>query len=94
MLFNAVADALEWIAKHLSTEFLWHYLNNFVTISHPQTDECAFSLHLLTDLCARLGVLLATEEVKGPNTCLPFLGIEIDSIAQELGLPADKLIWL
>ena len=27
-LFNAVADALEWIAKHMGIEFLWHYLDN------------------------------------------------------------------
>ena len=93
-LFNAVADALEWIAKHLGIEFLWHYLDDFVTIGRPQSDECAFSLHLLIELCARLGVPLAIEKVEGPSTCLPFLGIEIDSIAQELRLPADKLMRL
>ena len=51
-LFNAVADVLEWIAKHLGIEFLWHYLDDFITIRHPETEECAFSLHLLMDLCA------------------------------------------
>jgi hypothetical protein len=90
-LFNTVADALEWIAKHLGTEFLWHFLDYSITISRPETEECAFSLHLL---CARLGIPLAIEKVEGPSTCLPFLGIEIDSIAQELRLPADKLIRL
>lgn len=93
-LFNAVADALEWIAKHLGAEFLWHYLDDFITVGRPQTDECAFSLQLLTDLCARLGVPLAMEKIEGPSTCLPFLGIEIDSISQELRLPADKLMRL
>ena len=93
-LFNAVADALEWIAKHLGIEFLWHYLDDFITIGRPETEECAFSLHLLMDLCARLGIPLAIEKVEGPSTCLPFLGIEIDSVAQELRLPADKLLRL
>ena len=34
-LFNAIADALEWIARHLGVEFLWHYLDDFITIGRP-----------------------------------------------------------
>ena len=90
-LFNALADALEWIAKHLGVEFLWHYLDDFITVGRPGTDDCAFQLKLLIELCHRLGVPLALEKIEGPNTCLPFLGIEIDSIAQELHLPLEKL---
>ena len=90
-LFNALTDALEWIAKRLGIEFLWHYLDDFITTGRPDSEECAFFLHLLINLCARLGLPLAREKVEGPSTCLPFLGIEIDSIAQELRLPAEKL---
>ena len=39
-------------------------------------------------------VPLAIEKVEGPSTCLPFLGIEIDSVTQELTLSADKLLQL
>ena len=90
-LFNALADALEWIAKRLGIEFLWHYLDDFITIGRPGSEECTFFLHLLINLCSRLGIPLATEKVEGPSTCLPFLGIEIDSVAQELRLPMVKL---
>ena len=93
-LFNALADGLEWIGKQLGIEFLWHYLDDFITIGRPHTEECAFSLHLLTELCTRLGIPLAVEKVEGPSTCLPFLGIEIDSVAQELRLTAEKLTRL
>ena len=30
-LFNILVDALKWIAKRLGIEFLWHYLDNFIT---------------------------------------------------------------
>ena len=90
-LFNAIADALEWIARHLGVEFLWHYLDDFITIGRSNSDECHFHLHVLCEVCQRLGVPLASEKIVGPSTCLPFLGIVIDSVAQELRLPADKL---
>ena len=38
-LFNAIADALEWIARHLGVEFLWHYLDDFITIGRPDSEE-------------------------------------------------------
>ena len=37
---------------------------------------------------------ISSRESRGPSTCLPFLGIEIDSVAQELRLPLEKLQWL
>ena len=43
--FSIIADALEWIAKHLGVEFLWHYLDDFIIVGHPESDECGFHLH-------------------------------------------------
>ena len=90
-LFNAIADALEWIARHLGVEFLWHYLDDFITIGRPESEECHLHLQALCEVCRRLGVPLASEKVEGPSTCLSFLGIVIDSVALELRLPDDKL---
>ena len=50
-LFNAIADTLEWIAKHMGIEFQRHYLDDFITIGHPGSEECIAHLHLLIDLC-------------------------------------------
>ena len=90
-LFNAITDAWEWIARHLGVEFLWHYLDDFITIGRPESEECHLHLQALCEVCRRLGVSLASEKVEGPSTCLSFLGIVIDSIALELRLPDDKL---
>jgi hypothetical protein len=39
----------------------------------------------------RLGLPIAPEKTEGPATVLSFLGIEIDTIAMEIRLPAGKL---
>ena len=61
-LFNAVVDALEWIAKLMGIKFLWHYLDDFIIIGHPDTEQCAFFLHLLINLCTHLSIPLAIEK--------------------------------
>ena len=44
--------------------------------------------------CTDLGVPLAMEKLEGPTHCITFLGIEIDTQAGTLCLPADRLFWL
>ena len=48
----------------------------------------------LISLFHHLGVPLAPDKVCGPTTCITFLGIEIDSIAHTVRLPADKFTAL
>ena len=44
--------------------------------------------------CEALGFTLAPEKQEGPTTRLVFLGIDIDTVAGRLSLPADKLVRL
>ena len=90
-LFNVAADLLQWIAKHHGVTPLLHYLDDFLTLGPPQSDACHHNLNTLIHLCHRLGVPLALEKVEGPTTCLPFLGIILDSEHMEVRLPDDKL---
>ena len=34
-VFNAIADALEWILKSSGGRHLWHYLDDFITLGSP-----------------------------------------------------------
>lgn len=47
-------------------------------------------MKIMTDVCAQLGVPLASKETKGPTTVLTFLGIQIDSQSQTGSLPTGK----
>ena len=90
-LFNVAADLLQWIAEHNGVTPLLHYLDDFLTLGPPQSATCHCNLETLKHLSHRLGVPLALEKVEGPTTCLPFLGIILDSERMEVRLPNDKL---
>ena len=90
-IFNALADALEWITTRRGATYLKHFLDDFVTAGHPNTGECAENLELLVDTCDLLGFPIAADKREGPTTCLIFLGIEVDTMLLELRLPVHKL---
>ena len=90
-LFNAVADALEWCVVQQGVRLIYHYLDDYVVLGSPGTEECGNYLFILQRVCHELGVPLAPEKQDGPAEVLTFLGIEIDTIRQELRLPVEKL---
>ena len=86
-----MADALQWIVKQNGVTYLEHYLDDFITIGGEDTEECADNLSMLLQMCATLGIQVAPEKTVTPTPFITFLGIEIDSIAQQLRLPAEKM---
>ena len=90
-IFNAVADALEWCCRQRGVCFIYHYLDDFIVFGPPGSDQCQDHLQSLEELCQTLCVPLAVHKRQGPTTCLPFLGIEIDTLACSLRLPEEKL---
>lgn len=90
-IFNALADALEWVAHRAGVDHIFHYLDDFAVVGPPQPSTCGGYLEILAETCKNMGVPLAPEKQEGPSTTITFLGIEIDSIKQELRLPREKL---
>ena len=90
-IFNAVADALSWHFQQAGIPYLYHYLDDFIIVGHPWSLQCAHSLAILDRECDTLSVPMAPHKREGPTTCLPVLGIVIDTEVWELRLPADKL---
>ena len=90
-IFNAVADALEWILRRQAVRYVDYYLDDFILYGLPNSDICATQLLVTINMYRRLGVPLATEKLEGPTDRLTFLGIEVDLKAGILRLPRDKL---
>lgn len=65
-------------------ESVFHYVDDFITLGRLGSDECATNLATPLQICM-------SDKCEGPATCLPFLGIEIDTVQLELRLPFDKL---
>ena len=38
--FTAVADALEWCIVKEGVEFVYHYLDDFVVLGLPDSEQC------------------------------------------------------
>ena len=90
-IFNALANGLEWHLRWLGVRHMFHYLDDFLVTGPPGSPECAAALKSLDVTFASLGVPLAEHKRDGPTTCLTYLGIEVDTVAGQLHLPAEKL---
>ena len=91
-LFNQFADALEWILKtSYGLRWVIHYLDDYLILGPPNSDLCRKFLQDFLTVCALLGIPVATEKVEGPLTVLAFLGLELDSVMQQIRLTNDRL---
>ena len=86
-LFSALTDGLMWI---LHSKGVLHYLDDFLLLGTAGSPDCQAALDTTLGACERLGLPVAPEKTEGPCTRLTFLGIEIDTMANQLRLPRDK----
>ena len=93
-IFNAVADGLQWINRSTGADPMIHYLNDFLLYGPPESTRCKVVLTEALHCCQQLGVPIAENKIEGPTTTLIFLGIEIDTIKEEIRLPQEKLVRL
>lgn len=89
-IFNCLADALQWILQHHGAlHLLLHYLDDFLSVARTAS-QAAHHLAIFRLLFAYLGVPMADDKTAS-GTCVPFLGILLDTLAMEARLPEDKL---
>ena len=75
---------MELILRERGVSHILHYLDDFLAIGGPGTDECTYDLDCMLSTCEELGIP-ALDKVEGPTSCLTFLGISGCSL-----LPVDE----
>ena len=90
-VFTALADALEWVIKREGVQKLFHYQDDFLIVGPPASRQCEEDLQKLLVIFDRLHIPVAISKLEGPTERLTFLGIELDTQAMILRLPASKL---
>lgn len=86
-----MADSIAWSLSCEGIRYLLHYLDDFLFLRAPCSDQGQKSLTTALHLLDRLGVPVASHKTEGPTTSLTFLGILVNTDTFELWLPADKL---
>ena len=90
-IFIVVADGLAWDMFCRGICKFIHYLDDFFFCSPLDSTICQEVLRIAVPLCTELGLPTTPHKWEGPSTTISFLGIEIDSVKQELQLPQQKL---
>ena len=93
-LFTAVVNGLTWSMVSSGIPILLHYLDNFFFCSYPNSAATAEALRIVVPFCSEGNLSTVPSKVEGQRTSITILGIEIDSVIQELRLPEPKLTQL
>ena len=91
LIFSAVADALEWVVRSRGVRSICHYIDDFIIVGAPRSDECARGLQIFLSTSEALGTRISVNKTEGPAVCFTILGIQVDTVAMTLSLPAEKL---
>ena len=91
-IFNALADAAQWIIQEMGARYLWHYLDDFITIGAAGQGECKFNCDVMKQACTLLGIPLASEKYAGPTCCLvTYPATALEGGADESCPPEEQL---
>ena len=92
-IFTVFADVLrDIIQRDLISSKLLHYLDDYLLISAPgRRKEAASDFRTARAICDFLGIPINEDKDFPPSTCIPMLGIELDTLLFEARLPQDKL---
>ena len=85
---------MEWIIRQQGVDPVFHYLDDFLLVRLPGSGQCTTHLSIVLSVFVHLGIPVAQEKVEGPLMTITFLGIEIDTVAMQLHLLANKLAEL
>ena len=60
-IFTALANASEWIVKRNGAQFIIHYLDDFLLVGAPGSNQCAEAVILMLKILDQLEVPLAWD---------------------------------
>ena len=90
-IFERFSSALHWIvSQRLKGITIVHVLDDFLFVG-PSLESCKFALELFLKIAEDIGVPIAGEKTMGPSNILPFLGIQLDTVAMMASLPVEKV---
>ena len=90
-IFTDFADLVCWIINHKYFLTVIHYSDDYLLISPPDFPLAEQQKKTLLSVFQYLNIPVAEDKLIGPSTKIPYLGIDIDSVAMEISVPGPKL---
>lgn len=90
-LFSRFSMALQWVMETRHKAIMSHIIDDFFFVGPAGTQQCGSSLSEFLNMCTAINIPIKKEKTCLPNTCMVIYGIEVDSVAMEIRLPADKV---
>jgi len=90
MMCQRTTDAVTHVMHHQG-HFMLNYIDDILGIDST-LEGATNSFEALGEQLAKLGLQEAVGKAEPPNTCLTWLGIELDSEAMEMRIPTSKLM--
>ena len=81
---------LELVFYHSGIQHQIHYLDHFLFMVPPNTDEGAHVFEMALGVFGHLGVPVVVHKTKGPSTSLTFLGTVIDTTSLSYDFPPRR----
>jgi hypothetical protein len=91
-LFEMFSRFLHWSTEqHTQLPSIVHFLDDFLFVGPAHSSQASQLLQGFQQVCSNLGVPLAHEKTVHPSTSIQFLGLQIDSVSQQVRVPPEKL---
>ena len=58
LIFTALADVLQWVIERKGVRFIFHYIDDFITVGTPGSVECATNMEKISQACQETGVTI------------------------------------
>ncbi|XP_056008909.1 uncharacterized protein LOC130051257 [Ostrea edulis] len=90
--FEKFSSFLHWlVGRKALNQNLIHYLDDFLFVGKQNTSQCLDIANNFQATCEELGVPINHKKTQGPTTRLCFLGLGIDTVAQTIFIPDNKI---
>ena len=89
-IFTAIADAAEWVARARGMQQSLHYLDDFLVLGRPGSDECGRETAVLLQVFEELGIPVANDKLERPEVRLTFLGFELTPLPWRFASPSGS----
>ena len=89
-IFELFTSALQHIMDKSKIPHSLHYLDDFLIIN-SNFQNCQTDLNKFLSICKDINIPISAKKTVAPTQCINFLGFEIDTLAETIRLPEDKL---